>query len=107
MGLKPEITITPMGLLVGVGLLVGGYAMWRSVQAIAGVAQGAGDMVNGLLAAPGRIVQKTVEAAREGGRAYRDIYEPNEVNRVNTKDVFTPVYNDPMVNDDGMDFRYF
>lgn len=103
MGLKPEINITPMGLVVGVGLIVGGYAVWRGMSALSGAVSGMGDMVNGVLAIPAKVAA----SAREGGQAFKDIYEPNTVNRVNTPDVFTPVYNDPLVNDSGVDFRYF
>lgn len=103
MGLKPEINITPMGLVVGVGLIVGGLAVWRSLQAVKGAVGSVGDMVNGVLNMPAKVA----ESARQGGAAFKDMYEPNTVNRVNTPDVYTPVYNDPLVNDDGMDFRYF
>lgn len=103
MGLKPEINVTPMGIVVGVGLLVGGYVAWRGVKAVGGAVGSVGDMVNTVLAIPAKVAA----SAREGGQAFKDIYEPNDVNRVNTPNVFTPVYNDPLVNDSGMDFRYF
>lgn len=103
MGLKPEINITPMGLVVGVGLIVGGLAVWRSMRALQGAVGSVGDMVNGVLNIPAKVA----ESARQGGAAFKDMYDLNTVNRVNTPDVYTPAYNDPLVNDDGMDFRYF
>ena len=85
------------GILLGaVGLAA--FAVYRTGKV-------AGDAVKWITDIPDRVT----EYARDGGTAWQDI-TPNPVNRTNStdpKDAYTPVYNDPLVSDQGMDWRYF
>ncbi len=93
---RVNLTVTPTSILLGVGLLVAGVAVWRGQKAL-------GDAVDWVASIP----QRVTEYAREGGQTFLDNQIQNELNRTNTQDSYTPVYNDPLKNDDGMDFRYF
>ncbi len=93
---KVAVQITPAAVLIGVGVLVAAYTVWRTGKAVGGV-------IDWVAAIPERIV----ESAKEGGRVFLDQQIPNEINRVNTPGSYEPVYSDSLKNDDGMDFRYF
>ena len=86
------------GILLGaVGLAA--FAVYRTGKV-------AGDVVQWVTDIPERVT----EYAREGGAAFQGVYTPNEVNRTNStapEAAYTPVYNDPLVSDMGMDWRYF
>lgn len=49
-------------------------------------------------------VEKVQEVAREGGRTFQQANTPSAQNLL---DATKPKYPDPLINDQGMDFRYF
>ena len=72
---------------------VGGWLMYRKgVAALAWVSD---------------IPANIVAAAKDGGATFQAANTPNAINRTNTPDVYSGVFNDPLINDAGMDFRYF
>lgn len=95
-----KIGLNGTAVLAIAGLVVGGYVAWRAKN-------GLSDAVDWLTGLPGRVVDDVKIYAGVSGQEFQDQYKPNEVNRTNTAGSAAPVYNSPMVNDAGMDFRYF
>lgn len=95
-----QIQINPGTLIIGVGVLVGGYALWRSVNAVTNTV---GDLTDWVTGIPARIA----ESAREGGATWKENNTAQDTNRQNTPGSYEPVYKDPLMNDDGMNFGLF
>lgn len=98
--MKTTVQINPGTVLIGVGLLVGSYLAWRSVGT---VAKTFGDLTDWVTSIPARVS----ESAKEGGATWLENTTPQPVNRQNTPDSYEPVYKDPLMNDDGMNFGLF
>ena len=94
--MRANVNVSGQAVMMGVGLLLVGYVAWRGSKAI----DDALDWFTGIPKAIG-------DAAKEGGQTFQQAYEANTVNRTNTPDSREPVYNDPLINDAGMDFRYY
>ena len=98
--MKTTVQINPGTVLIGVGVLVGGYLAWRSVNA---VTQTFGDLTDWVTSIPERVT----DYAQEGGAKWQENSAPQPINRQNTPDSYEPVYKDPLMNDDGMNFGLF
>lgn len=66
--------------------------------------QGAIDAISGL---PGRALDAVTGAAQAGGAAWQDGYAENPAPSITAPSGYGGKYKDPMISDDGMDYRMF